>query len=281
MEHGTSLIELIGEKVLGVAACYQPDGVNMDVYICGVDIRCNNELSLQFARGHSLKKDQLLTVHLDNRTGVSEYDAELSVYRLSYKAKVISVSEHFVEVCPIEYSVFYGIQVILQYQAQDYQFPIDNRVAAPLPLTPLEQLAAIDDNEHDNKVGVLVTYAEGQPHTTVMAFLSSIDDDIFFITFPNTFKSKLLKRNNQCYFAIDNRATFTFEEAIEWNYSIIKGEAFQIPNGTEQFEMVREQFIAKNPWEVGFFSAPEIEMYHIKPSKVVCPGSKKATCWTV
>ncbi len=77
--------------------------------------------------------------------------------------------------------------------------------------------------EHPNKVGVLTTLAAGQPHTTVLAFLSTEDDDIFLISLPNTFKSQVLKREGHCFFTIDERAKFTFEQAIEWNYTIVDG----------------------------------------------------------
>lgn len=264
-----NLSELLGKYLLGVMGTYPERG--MDVYICGVEIVSNSVLKLTFPKGHKLVAEQLVTLHLDNRTGVSEYDAELHVYRLSFKGVVSGSSDYEATVEAIEYQVFYGPDTIEEYRVEGYDFPSDHRQSAPLPLTPLKQLPDIDDDEHDNKIGVLLTYAEHQPHTTVMAFLSTKEDDIFFITLPSTFKSKLLKRNNHCYFAIDSRATFTFEHAIEWNYSIIEGQVYQVPDTSSIFSQVQELFIAKNPWEMGFFSHPEIEMYHLKAKHVVCP----------
>ncbi|MBO1272927.1 hypothetical protein J3L11_14865 [Shewanella sp. 4t3-1-2LB] len=80
-----------------------------------------------------------------------------------------------------------------------------------------------------------------------------------------------MRKDNRCYFAIDNRATLAFEVAIVWNYSIISGEMYQIPKTSPLFEQIREQFICKNPWEVGFFSHPAVGMYHLRPLHVVCP----------
>lgn len=271
-----TLDKYIPSPTLAVAASYHPDSFSgTEVYICGAEIDEFDHIKLTFPKGHNLVANQLLTLHLDNRTGVAEYDALLSVFRLSYKGRVIRTSECTVFIEPVEFQVIYGLSVEYEYKETGYKFPDDSRQALALPITTLETLPAIDDNEAENKVGVLITKAQNQPHTTVMAFLSTKEDDIFFITFPNTFKSKLLKRNNTCYFAIDNRATFTFEEAIEWNYSIIQGKAYDIPKATPLFEAVKETFIAKNPWEVGFFSNPDVEMFHLKAEKVMCPGRKK------
>ncbi|MCG7561429.1 hypothetical protein [Pseudoalteromonas sp. McH1-42] len=267
----SSLNQFIPSPVIAVASAYQTHLGDIDVFICFAQIDDDNQLLLQLRETHALQVGDLVTVHLDNRTGVSEYDAELSVYRLSYKGRVTALNETEITVSPIEYQVYYGISVELEYRAPEYEFPDDPRVQTPLPCTPLTATPVMDDEEHDNKVGVLITKAQSQPHTTVMAFLSSTDDDVFFITLPQTFKSSLMKRDNRCYFAIDNRASFTFENYVEWNYSIIAGKVHQIASDSALFNEVRELFISKNPWEVGFFSHPDIEMYHLKAEKVVCP----------
>ncbi|GGY98435.1 hypothetical protein [Shewanella fodinae] len=266
-----TLSELIGKRVLGVLGTYGAASVGMDVYICGVHVNSDIELTATFPKGHQLVMDEWVTLHLDNRTGVSEYDAELQVFRLSYKGKVSRISPHEVSIHAQEYQVFYGASVVKEYRAADYQYPLDQRRDTQLPVSPLQQAPQIDLNEQDNKIGVLLTHALRQPHSTVMAFLSSVDDDIFLITFPETFKAQLLRKDNRCYFAIDSRATFAFEVAIEWNYSIISGEMYQIPKTSPLFAQLKEQFICKNPWEVGFFSHPAVEMYHLRPLHVVCP----------
>lgn len=265
------LSELIGHRVLAVLGTYPQMTAVMDVYICGVEIISDIQLKVLLPNGHALSEDQWVTLHLDNRTGISEYDAELQVNRLSFKGRVSRVSEYEVIIEAIEYQVYYGISVIKEYQMKGYQFPVDLRPSNALPISPLHHAPHIDDKEHENKIGVLLTFAEQQPHTTVMAFLSSVEDDIFFITFPSTFKGQVLSRDNRCYFAIDSRATFTFEQAIEWNYSIICGDVYSVPKDSPLFLQIQELFITKNPWEVGFFSHPDIQMYHLKAEHVVCP----------
>ena len=277
-QHPNNLIDLVGEQTLAIAANYTDASNSSDketeVYICGADVRYDSSLTLTFPKGHNLKAEQLITVHLDNRTGVSEYDAELKVYRLSYKGKVTSTDCNKVEVEPIEFQVFYGISVIMEYRAPGYEFPADDRVEQDLIDCPIEQIPEVDSRDHHNKIGVLVSMANGQPHTTVLAFLSTMEDDIFFITFPNTFKSKLLKRDPRCFFAIDNRGTFTFDQAIEWNYTIIQGNARKVAKDSTLFHQIQNLFILKNPFEVGFFAHPEVEMYHISPQKVVCAAKR-------
>ncbi len=268
MAQQSNLISFIGSPVLGVAANYSH---KTDVYICGVEIRDNDDLVLTFPKGHQLVAGDKITLHLDNRTGVDEYDADLRVYRGSYKGQVTKVHDNQVLVTPVEFEIYYGVTVVYRFAEQDYEHPFDNRALNELPVTPLTELPIPDLREVDNKIGVLVTQAKSQPHTTVLAFLSSDDDDIFFITFPETFKSKLLKRDHHCHFAIDSRAVFTYTQAIEWNYTIIEADAYQIPQSHHLFEPIREAFVQKNPWEVGFFSHPQIELYHLKPRKVVCP----------
>lgn len=270
-----NLVDFLGNLVIGVAAQYRASSTDMDVYICTVTVRHDNGLTVHFPKGHKLKTGNLLTLHLDNRTGVSEYDADLKVYRLSYKGKIGAINGDFCEIQPREFQVYYGISVEMEYREPCYQFPEDCRPVRELPNTPLIDLPEMDLEEHENKIGVLITQAMEQPHSTVMAFLSSSADDVFFITFSNTFKSKLLSKDNECYFAIDSRATFNFDEAIHWNYSIIKGTTHKVPKENNIYHHIKEQFIQKNPFEVGFFTMPNVEMFHIIPNEVICPASRR------
>ena len=270
----TTLPELIGSKVLAVAAHYRSAKdahSETRVYVCGAMLRCDNTLSLLLPRGHQLKVGESFTFHLDNRTGVSEYDEQLSLHRLSYKGRVITHSECAAEIDPVEFQVFYGLRIVLEYKEAGYQYPNDYRDDVPPPESPLEVPPIIDQSEHNNKVGVMIIQAIAKPYTRVIAFLSSEDDDIFMTIFPETFKSKVLKRNNLCHVAIDDRASLTFEEAIEWNYSIIEAEAFAIDRKRDLFSTIQQLFILKNPWEAGFFSREDVEMFHLKPKSVVCP----------
>lgn len=259
------LNDAIGKQALGVASYYRAQ--QLQAAVCCVFVHPNNNLHCAFPTGHQLQTGDLVTIHLDNRTGVSEYDAELSVYRASYKGRVDRVQHDMIEVSPREFMVMFGNRTVLSFQASDYSFPLDTRPLQQLPVSPLQQVPAMDESERMNKVGVLITRAAEQPHTTVMAFLSSQQDDIFFITFDESFKMAVLKRDGACMFAIDSRADFTFVDAIHWNYSLIHGEVFHIPRDSAMFVPLKELFIEKNPWEVGFFDHPSVHLYHIKPAQ--------------
>lgn len=264
------LLTFIGSPQLGVAAAYTATG-STKVYICGVTVQVDESLLLHFPKGHPFTVQQTITVHLDNRTGVDEYDADLLVYRTSYKGVVDQTNGVYVKVRPEHFEVWYGNRIVHSFNSSSYTHPSDNRADIPFPITPLIDVPIPDMRENENKIGVLVTEAMRQPHTTVFAFLSTPEDDIFFISFPATFKSKLLKRKHYCHFAIDSRATFTYSEAIEWNYSIIEADVYEVPQTHRLFEPIRELFVLKNPWEVGFFMAPDVEMYHLKPRQVILP----------
>jgi hypothetical protein len=263
MDAITNLCDAIGKQALGVASYYVD--TRLHAAVCCVFVHPNNHLHCSFPTGHHLQPGDAITIHLDNRTGVSEYDAELSVYRASYKGQVLRVYHDMVEVAPRECMVMFGNKTVLGIQAADYAYPHDSRPLQAIPASPLTAVPPMDDTERMNKVGVLITRAPQQPHSTVMAFLSSIHDDIFFITFDESFKMAVLQRDQRCLFAIDSRADFTFVNAIQWNYSLIHGHVHHIARSSPLFNPIKELFIAKNPWEVGFFDHPSVQLYHIQP----------------
>ncbi len=214
---------------------------------------------------------QNITFHLDNRTGVEEFDINLKVYRVSVKAKVVAKEGRTILVEPVEYEMKYSNKIIDRLAAPGYSYPEDSRKEilleeAVLPLTLLP-----DSKENQNKLGVLITKAPERPHTTVMAFLSSIHDDIFIISHHDSFKSKNMHRDENCVFAIDHRSNYTFEKAIDWNYTLIKGRLQKFSRSNSAFGAIQALFIEKNPWEYAFFTDPKIEMYYIQPVEIMCP----------
>lgn len=265
--------DYLGEQLLGVLASYQARGIVH--HICVVYPRQTNQLKLFIPKGHALAVGSLVTLHLDNRTGVDELDAELRVYRASYKGRVTSVDESWAMVDPVEFVLIHGVQAVEQHWESGYAFPVDPRPERPIPLSPLNTFPPVESKDHPNKVGVLTTLAAGQPHTTVLAFLSSQEDDVFLISMPGTFKSQVLRREPRCFFTIDERAKFTFEQSIEWNYTTIEAQAQVVHRQSPLYERIRSEFILKNPWEVGFFLSAEIEMFHLQKVAIVCAGEPR------
>lgn len=266
-----NLPQVIGSPAIAVAATYQEEQICL--YIGQAQLYSNNSLSFFMPGGHQLKVGDYLTLHLDNRTGVDEFDAELRVYRTSYKGRIIQVEdEQTVYVEYRDFSLVHGISEVLAARQPGYQFPPDGRPLKALPVTPLTEMPVLNSDEHDNKIGVLVTRTPEQPHTTAMAFLSTAEDDIFIISFPSTFKVQQLQKDNRCHFAIDERAFFTFENAIDWNYVLIDAEAYEVPVDHPVYQPVKSAFIDKNPWELGFFADPDVRLYHLKCLSTVCPA---------
>ena len=141
-----------------------------------------------------------------------------------------------------------------------------------MPLSPLCHLGTMEEKDHHNKVGVLTTLAQGQPHTTVLAFLSSLQDDVFLISMPGTFKSQVLKREPRCFFTIDERAKFTFEQSIEWNYTNMEMRAPPRAHSIAGVRADSHRVHPEKPWEAAFFMSSELEMFHLERSAVVCAG---------
>ncbi|WP_084623779.1 adenylate/guanylate cyclase domain-containing protein [Oceanospirillum beijerinckii] len=268
-----NLPHVIGSPAIAVAASYQGD--QLALHIGQVQLYSDNSLTFYVPNGHRLQAGEYLTLHLDNRTGVDEFDAELRVFRTSYKGVVTEVIDGLtLRLTFRDFSLVYGVSEVLAARQPDYQFPPDGRPLQALPETPLTEMPELNDEEHENKIGVLVTRTPEQPHTTAMAFLSTKEDDIFIISFPSTFKVQQLQKDNRCCFAIDERANFTFENAIDWNYVLIDAEAYEVPVDHPIYQPVKSAFIDKNPWEIGFFADPNVRLYHLKCLSTVCPDRK-------
>ncbi|WP_037571635.1 hypothetical protein [Spirochaeta cellobiosiphila] len=224
-----------------------------------------------FPKANPYSVGQKITIHLDSRVGVEEFDINLRVYRSSVKAIVTKVEERRISVILEDYELFYSNNVVDSYRKEGYRFPVDNRSSITLPESTIDPVIDTDPVIQRNKLGVLITSAPDRPHTTVMAFLSTKQDDIFIISQKGSFKSHNLHRDRNVAFAIDHRPEFTFDKAIEWNYSIIIGELFKISPSNPAFSSIQYEFVDKNPWETAFFTDPSIEMFHIKAVELLCP----------
>jgi hypothetical protein len=261
------LLKFLPRRIYGVVCAYR-SGL-MDVEIAGVEIAEDDSLELHFPKANPFFSGEAVAIHLDDRSGSELYSIELRVYRCSYKGVVTRVSGASMTVAPVDFSLVYSTRVVATYRAPGYAFPAEKRPIRELPISPLARLALPNERERENKLGVWITRAEERPHTTVMAFLSSESDDIFLITQANTFKYANILRDPDCCFAIDHRGSFQFDRAIDWNYTIFKARAFAIPPDHAIFAEVQARFVEKNPWEIAFFSDPEIKMFHLAPVKIL------------
>jgi hypothetical protein len=237
--------------------------------VAAVVLKDDDGLKLSFPKRNPFVAGEAVTVHLDDRVGSEIFSIELRVYRSSYKGTVVSVKGTVAVVAPLDYELFYGGRVVARFSAPGYRYPDDARPTVPIPATPLTRVVLADEGEKSNKLGVLVTRSVDRPHTTVMAFLNSSDDDIFLITERGSFKYHNLSRDARCVFALDHRSSFSFERQVDWNYTIYEAQAHRVDRAIPLFSSVQAQFIEKNPWEAAFFSSPQTEMLHLAPKRII------------
>jgi hypothetical protein len=260
-------LKFFPSKSVGVCAGYK-EGY-LVAAVAAVTLRQDDGLVLEFPQRNPFAAGDPITVHLDDRVGSELFSIELRVYRTSFKGTVVSADGNRAQVTMADYELYLGSQVVVSSRSTGYVHPVDARPSRSLAETPLRSLALVDDNEKSNQLGVLVTRALVRPHTTVMAFLTSVEDDIFLITDKTSFKFQLLGRDPECVFALDHRATFSFERHVDWNYTIFETRAYRVDRGSPLFDQIQAEFVKKNPWEIGFFSSPLAEMIHLVPRRII------------
>jgi hypothetical protein len=229
------------------------------------------QIEIVFPKINPFYIGQEITFHLDNRTGLEELDSSMKVYRVSVKALVLTAVQNRIYVEPVEYELKYSNRILEKYCKPEYSFPVDNRPVVRLAESTLEGAIEFNEKEKDNKLGVLISRSLNRPHTTVMAFLSSVRDDIFIISHSDSYKSHNIHRDERCIFAIDHRSSFIFERAIEWNYTLIKGILRRVSRTHPLFETIQGEFVRKNPFEYAFFTDEKVELYQIEPVELLCP----------
>ena len=253
-------------QLVGVCAGYK--GGSLVAAVAAVTLRRDDSLVLDFPKRNPFVAGDPVTVHLDDRVGSELYSVELRVHRSSFKGSVISARGNQARIGLVDYELFYGSRVVASSRAPGYQHPLDPRPEVPLIESKLGAAPLADDGEKSNQLGVLITRAPVRPHTTVMAFLTSVDE-IFLITDTRSFKFRLLARDPECAFALDHRATFSFEHHVDWNYTIFETRAYRIDRASPLFARVQNEFVHKNPWESDFFSSPQAELIHLAPKRII------------
>jgi hypothetical protein len=262
------LYDFIPDKSYAIVAGYSDGEI---LAALGGVIYHDRFIEIFFPKVNPFVPGQEITFHLDNRTGLEEFDINLKVYRVSVKATVLKTMGNRIYAEPVEYELKYSNRIVDSYRKPGYAFPEDTRKPVTLREANIPENIVFNEKEKDNKLGVLITQAINRPHTTVMAFLSSINDDIFIISHDDSFKSQNINKNENCVFAIDHRGTFNFEKAIDWNYTLIKGAFRRISKTNPMFRFVQSKFVEKNPWEYAFFTDSKVEMYQIEAHEIMCP----------
>jgi hypothetical protein len=265
------LLDYLPWQTYAIVAGYINDEIV--AVVAGALLNEDNSIHLIFPKGNPFRAGQKITLHLDNRTGSEAFSAELRVYRCSYKGAVAKAEKDAALVMPLEYDLRFSDKSAELFKAAGYEYPPDNRNKEIIEEAKPQEVFITNGKEENNKLGVWITKAVDQPHTTVMAFLSSSKDDIFVISHRDSFKSTLIHRDTDSCFAIDHRANYVFEKAYDWNYTIIKGTVREIPHGSDLFLDIQHLFVEKNPWEFVFFTAPNMELFCLSPEKILTPDT--------
>lgn len=255
------LRDYLPRHTYAVVAGYRDDRIQAAV--AAAQIGEDDDLVLQFSGTHGFQAGDQITVHLDNRTQVRQYTDQLPVHRTSYKGEVASADDGFLQVRPRQFQVFHSFRCLDEYRAPGYEFPADPRPVRALAPSPLTEIPGLKADEAGAHLGVMVTRAVDRPHTTVMAFLSSEAGDIFLITDSTSFKGRNLARDPRALFAVDFRATYDLAKPLDWAYRLQPVRTHLIPPTTPLFQSIRNQFLAKNPWEGAFFLAPTSVLLHL------------------
>lgn len=261
------LRQFLPRQTVGVCAGYREGRILAAVAL--VTIGNDDGLHLSFPKRNPFRSGDAVTVHLDDRVGSEIYSIELRVHRSSYKGTVVSSQGNEATLSAVDFELVYGTRIVASFRAPGYGHGTDPRPPVAFSDSPLERAVLADENERSNKLGVLVTKAPQRPHTTVMAFLNTTEDDLFLITMRETFKYHNLSRDPEAVFALDHRGTFNFEHQVDWNYTLYETRAHRVDPGRPLFRRVQEEFIHKNPWEEAFFASPSVEMIHLVPRKII------------
>lgn len=261
------LRRLVGPRLVGVCAGFRGD--RTIAAIAAVIPGDDEGLKLTFPKRNPFVAGEPITVHLDDRAGSEIYSVELRVHRVSYRGRVTAVRGNDAWVEPLDFEVVYGSRPAARFRRDGYLPPTDHRSTQPLADSPLAGTSLVDEGERSNKLGVLVTRSADRPHTTVMAFLNSTQDDVFLITMKDSYKYHNLERDPRCVFALDHRASFVFERQVDWNYTLFEARAYRIAPSRPLFRAIQAEFVAKNPWEEAFFSAPQAELIHLAPQRII------------
>ena len=261
------LLKFLPRQTVAVCTAYREGRVVAAVALA--TLGHDDVLGLDFPKKNLFRVDDAVTIHLDDRVGAEIYTIELRVHRVSYKGTVAAADPNRATVVPLDFELFYGSRVAARYSAPGYSHGPDPRPPVPLAPSPLGGTVLADRGERENKLGVLVTRGPRRPHTTVMAFLTSDQDDIFLITVPETYKYHNLVRDPDCVFALDHRGTFSFERQVDWNYTLYEAQARQIGADRPEFRQIQAEFVDKNPWETAFFTNPSVVMIHLMPRRII------------
>jgi len=124
------------------------------------------------------------------------------------------------------------------------------------------------------RVAILVTQGEQWPTATMQAFAETPEFDLLFIMNDATEKFQNLLRHPYVTVYLDAREKGKVE-TFEISRVLIQGIASEIARDGAEWELLKEIFLKKSPFEAPFFRYPTLRMMRVRPKRLSYAGADR------
>jgi general stress protein 26 len=124
------------------------------------------------------------------------------------------------------------------------------------------------------KVAILVTQGEQWPTATMQAFAETPELDLLFIMNDSTEKFQNLLKHPYVTAYLDAREKGKVE-TFEISRVLIQGIASEVPRDGAEWEIAKEIFLKKSPFEAPFFKYPTLRMIRLRPKRLSYAGADR------
>jgi hypothetical protein len=131
-----------------------------------------------------------------------------------------------------------------------------------------QKLAELFAQEH---VAVIVTQGDDWPTATLQAFAETPELDLLFIMGDTAEKFHNLLRRPKVTVIVDSRDVGDVNK-FQVSRSVVQGVASEVAKGVE-WDLLKNVFLKKNPFEAPFFGNPALRMVRVKPKRISYTGA--------
>jgi general stress protein 26 len=124
------------------------------------------------------------------------------------------------------------------------------------------------------QVAILVTQGEQWPTATMQAFAETPDLDLLFIMNDASEKFQNLLKHPHVTVYLDAREKGKVE-TFEISRVLIKGIASEIARDGAEWDLLKELFLKKSPFEAPFFKYPTLRMLRVRPMRLSYSGADR------
>lgn len=260
------LAKIFGKNTIGIVSANNDGKLIVD--ICNISVDTNDILRVYTNKIDRLNKGDLITVFLDNRTDASFITWRFSIYRCVYKTLVVEIKDNFIILEPISYNIIYRHKVIDQFTLENFQDWKDERKVIDLPVSNLTPPLEASSKYNKSLLGVLITKGIYYLHLTITAYLFlSNNNGLIIISQQSSLKSRLLNRDNECWFLLDNRRDINSFSELKFNLFHLNANIIprEVPEKHRCYGKAKKLFTDINRFQKKLFDFPNIIMYHLTP----------------